>query len=226
MDEQTTLTPKAQRTRKSILDEAIHLFTTKGYEATTMRDIAAAAETSLGLAYRYFARKEDLVMALYQDLAAQSEAQVETLAPGTLVDRYYQTMLNKLEQVTPYRETLSALFSAAMNPHSVIAVLGAGTSAIRDQMTNVIKVAVLGATDAPKEPQATHLASLLYSLHLLILLFWLYDRTPDQKATYELVKFMRDTLALVRPFLMLPPVAKSLTRLAGIIGSVFGGEVT
>ncbi len=218
------LTAKAQRTRQHILETAIRLFATKGYEETTMRDIAAEAECSLGLAYRYFARKEDLVLALYQDLAAKSEAEVETLEPGTLADRYQATMVLKLKQVTPYRETLGALFGSAMNPKSDIAVLGANTAVIRDRMTNVFKTAITGAIDALEEPQATHVANLLYSIHLLTLLFWLYDRTPNQRATYELVKFTRDTLALVRPFLALPLAAKALVRLATIVEPVFGGD--
>jgi AcrR family transcriptional regulator len=220
------LTRKGQETRQHILDTAIGLFARQGYETTTMRDIAAAADCSLGLAYRYFTRKEDLVLALYQDLAAQSEANAQALKSGLLADRFQQTMLHKLEQVTPYRETLSALLGAVMNPKTEIAVLGTGTTDIRDRMTEVFKHAILGATDAPKESQAAHLASLLYSTHLLILLFWLYDRTPDQQATYNLVQFGRDTLALTRPFLLLPPVAKSLARLAGILEAVFGGAGT
>ena len=64
MQRTTTLTPKGERTREHLLDTALRLFTSAGYEATTMRDIAAAAECSLGLAYRYFASKEEFVLAL------------------------------------------------------------------------------------------------------------------------------------------------------------------
>src|ERR671920_2372972 len=52
------LTPKALRTRERILEAALRLFAERGYEATTMRDVAREAGASLGLAYRYFASKE------------------------------------------------------------------------------------------------------------------------------------------------------------------------
>lgn len=52
------LTQKAALTRQRIIDTALHLFATKVYDQTTMRDIAAAADCSLGLAYRYFASKD------------------------------------------------------------------------------------------------------------------------------------------------------------------------
>lgn len=49
---------------KLILDAAVSLFTTKGYLATRMEDIAKAAGISKGLTYFYYKNKEDLFMAL------------------------------------------------------------------------------------------------------------------------------------------------------------------
>ena len=42
------------------------------------------------------------------------------------------------------------------------------------------------------------------------------------QATDDLVKLARDTLALVRPVLRVPPVSKALARLARAIEPVFG----
>ena len=57
---------KSEQTREHILETALDLFAEKGYAETTMRDIAGAADCSLGLAYRYFARKEEFILALYE----------------------------------------------------------------------------------------------------------------------------------------------------------------
>jgi AcrR family transcriptional regulator len=219
-----SLTPKAERTRQHIFETAIRLFTAKGYEATTMRDIAAEADCSLGLTYRYFARKEDLALALYRQLASDTEGYIRTLPPGTLVARFHQVMRYKLAQVNPYREAIGGLFSAAMTPNSGVTVLGDSAADVREQMTAAFRALILSATDAPKEPQVTYLATLLYSAHLAFLLFWVYDRTPETRATHQLLDLARDGLTLARPLLMLPPVAKTLARLATIMGEIFGGE--
>lgn len=224
MDKAETLTPKAQRTRQHIFDMAIRLFNEQGYDATTMRDIAAAADCSPGLTYRYFAAKDDLVIALYQNLAAETEAQIMALEGGTIAERFYQIMTAKFVQVRPYRDTMSALFSGMMNPKSGIGVLGTNTADIRDKMIGIFAQVVAGAKDAPKEPQVRQLAVVLYSAHMLLLLFWFYDRSPKQSATGDLLKFTREMMTLARPFLVLPPMAKSLTRVAGIVESVFGGQ--
>src|SRR5438067_13611060 len=75
-DQIAELTPKGQRTRALILDSALALFAEKGYAATTMRDIAGRAGCSLGLAYRYYARKEDLILAFYERWALELEEEV------------------------------------------------------------------------------------------------------------------------------------------------------
>ena len=55
----------SEETRRQILDTALALFRERGFEATTMRDIAGRAGLSLGAAYYYFRSKEDIVGAYY-----------------------------------------------------------------------------------------------------------------------------------------------------------------
>src|SRR4026207_70043 len=114
----TQLTPKGERTRENILNIALGLFIEKGYDATTMREIAAAAECSLGLTYRYFARKEDLVLALYQRTATEQEAYLQSLSTAPIADRLAMTMYAKIAQIAPYRDAFGALFGAALTPNS------------------------------------------------------------------------------------------------------------
>ncbi len=215
------MTPKARRTRERILEAALALFAERRYEATTMRDVARAAGASLGLAYRYFASKEEFALALYERLAEESEEwSREDLQGGAIAERFERAMVVKLEQVSSHRGPLAALLTRALDPNSRLSALGEGTATVREKMGGVFLEVVRGASDAPGERQARELGNLLYALHLAILLYWFHDKTPGARATRELVGSSRDALRYVRPALRLPPMSRVLSRLVGALGDI------
>jgi AcrR family transcriptional regulator len=61
---------RKQRTRQQLAEAAAALFYEHGYDSTTIEDIAAAVEVSPRTVYRYFATKEDLIVALGQSNSA------------------------------------------------------------------------------------------------------------------------------------------------------------
>ncbi|MEO3781837.1 TetR family transcriptional regulator [Actinocorallia sp. B10E7] len=63
---------KKQRTRLALIDAALELFLDRGYEHTTIDEIAAAADVSQRTFFRYFATKEDVVT----DLILQYDARL------------------------------------------------------------------------------------------------------------------------------------------------------
>jgi len=213
---------KSQQTREHILETALRLFAEKGYTETTMRDIAGAADCSLGLAYRYFARKEEFILALYERLTDEFEEEVSRLPPAPLARRFASAMEVHLRRLRAHRETMGALFAAGLAPDSEVAVLGDSVAGIRSRIWSVFERVVTGASDAPKRGQAEQMTTLLYAAHLLFVLFWLQDRSANQAKTQELLGFAQEMLGRLRPVLGLPPVARPLTKLVGIIGPMFG----
>jgi AcrR family transcriptional regulator len=63
-DRELPLGPKATRTREAILASAARLFADQGYSRTSVADVAAFADVSLGTVYQYFRDRADLVGAL------------------------------------------------------------------------------------------------------------------------------------------------------------------
>jgi len=56
---------RSDNRRTLLLDEAARLFGTRGYDSTSMRDIAAAVGMLPGSLYYHFPSKEDLLVAVY-----------------------------------------------------------------------------------------------------------------------------------------------------------------
>jgi AcrR family transcriptional regulator len=52
---------KRERTRRALIDAAVALFERKGYDETTVAEIAAAADIGTRTFFSYFASKEDIL---------------------------------------------------------------------------------------------------------------------------------------------------------------------
>lgn len=77
---------KKLETRQRILDGAVALFAARGYDATTMDDIAESADVARATVFNFFPRKADLVLAWFTDRRAEVAgrlAEVDGLTTGT-----------------------------------------------------------------------------------------------------------------------------------------------
>src|SRR5690348_18511042 len=91
---------KKARTRAAIREHALRLFHEQGYDATTVEQIAEAAEVSPSTFFRYFPTKEDVV--LYDDvdplLIAAFAAQPPELSP---IQAMRNAMLDVFTSIPP-----------------------------------------------------------------------------------------------------------------------------
>jgi AcrR family transcriptional regulator len=214
---------KAGLTRERILQTALTLFRTKGYENTTLRQIAAESDSSLGLAYRYFSCKEEFVLAFYESLAAEFIQQMPHLAEGKVAQRFTAAFNLKLLLVEPHTELIGVLFSAALNPNSGVAVLGPASAGIRLRMQAAFSRLVSESNDAPDAATADALAKLLYVVHLALLYFRVNDRTPGGRATRDLLAWLESIVSYFPLIHRLPFFSDALAKLAATLDTVFGG---
>ncbi|MFJ9909043.1 TetR/AcrR family transcriptional regulator [Streptomyces sp. NPDC101152] len=100
---------KKQRTRDALLRAAVELFTTRGYEGTTVDDIAEAVDVSQRTFFRYFAGKEEAALALEALVVERfvaavrerpaAEAPLEALRQAVLEG--WDTLHEVIEEVVP-----------------------------------------------------------------------------------------------------------------------------
>jgi AcrR family transcriptional regulator len=186
----TRSTPRAEDTRRRIYESALEIFREKGFEQTTMRDIAAKAGVALGAAYYYFSSKEAIVLAFYQEMQESSQEPVIQAVSGhkKLKDRLRVVLEKRLELLAPNRKFCDALFRHAPDSSDPLSPFSTETRPIRDRAIEHLRIALEGGDVKVPADLKTHLPYLLWLFQMAIILFWLYDRSPNQERTQKLME--------------------------------------
>lgn len=215
----TALTSKAEATRNRIVDIALDLFRRRGFEQTTMREIAAKAGVSLGSAYYYFESKEDLVMAFYERAMEGMAPRIEAVLKGaTKLEKFLDAILSvKFTYFEPNRVFLGALFRHAADPENRLSPFSEATKHIRERDQQYFRQAIAASRDVRvPDDLAEHLPMLLWLYQMGLILFWIYDRSQGQKRTLALreksLPLLVSALKMAR-FSLLKPLRKKVVDL-------------
>ena len=207
-------TAEGDATRARLYDTAVRLIGERGYEATTLRDVAKRSGVSAGLLYRYFPSKRSVVLALYDQLSDTFARDATDMAPGKWRDRFLYALETSLRSLGPHRVTLRALVPVMVGDVEE-GLFAQSTAFSRLRVQAIFERAVAGATDAPAPKLADALGRLLYLVHLGVILWWLLDKSPGQRATHGLLALWRR---------MLPSVSVAL-RLSLVRGAVQSADM-
>jgi AcrR family transcriptional regulator len=86
---------KKQQTRQAIHDAAMRLFAERGFEATTIAEIAAAADISPRTFFAYFPSKEEVVFAKFEPAFEDFDRTMTERAPGTTALEALRTWIGR-----------------------------------------------------------------------------------------------------------------------------------
>jgi AcrR family transcriptional regulator len=216
--------PKSEETRGRILAAALKVFRERGFEAATMREIAAEAGMAVGAAYYYFDSKDALVMAFYgQAQAEMAPALEETLAASLTLEQRLQGIIGqKLAYFAPYRALVSAL-TAHIDPAHPLSPFSAATAPIRDRDLGFFVRAVEESKLRLPETILPYLPRLLWFYQMGLVLYWVYDRSPNQERTAMLFEKTLKILLLALKLAGLP-LMKPLLKPAGEVLQAIYGE--
>lgn len=208
----TARSSRGAQTRTLILDTALRMFREDGYEATTMRAVAAAAGVSVGNAYYYFESKEHLVQAYYEEIGRTHRAlALPRIAERTaLADRLRIALETHLEVIAPYHDFAGSFFKVAADPRSPLSPFSPESAPARDEAIAFFRAVVDGSSARVPAPLRTELPRLLWLMHMGVMLYWVYDRSPGTEKSTQLVE--RAVPLVVR--------LVALSRLPGLRGAL------
>lgn len=185
-----TRSPKAELTRRSIVDAAMRLFLDGGYDKTTMRAIADEAGVSLGNAYYYFGSKEHLLQAFYDRVHTEHAAVAETVLAR---EKEFPARLQGLVEAwvdiaEPYHAFAGKFFKNAAEPSSPLSPFSPDSAGHRVASTELFRRAVEDSDLKLAADLRRQLPDLLWLTHMGVVLFWVHDDSPGQERTRALVR--------------------------------------
>lgn len=216
-------TAQGDASKEGIYSAAIGLIAERGFEAATLRDVAERAGVSPGLLYKYFPGKRAVVLALYDDLSARYSEKASVMPKGNWRTRYLFSLRTSLEVLSPQRKTLEALIPVVIS-NGEEGLFAPGTAYSRGRVQPVFLQAVQMASDAPKPVDSLALGRLLYLSHLGIILLWLLDKSPRQRATTAFIALLESALPLAAIALKMKAVRTVMRNADALFQDVLFGE--
>ncbi|MEU3461482.1 TetR family transcriptional regulator [Streptomyces sp. NPDC006733] len=185
-------TDKSELTRALILDTAMRMFQERGYNKTTMRAIATEAGVSVGNAYYYFASKEYLIQGFYDRMTHEHAVDAHAKMAGVtdFSKRLEIALTSWVDCAAPYHEFASQFFRTAADPDSPLSPFSNESHPARATAVAIFDEVLNGSDLAPKlDTELAELLPDLLWLHLMVVvLYWVFDRTDDTERTRNFVK--------------------------------------
>ena len=125
---------KSEMTSERLYTLSMELFLTKGFDETTMRDLAEAAELTPGAFYYHFPNKEALVQQFYQRSFETFEQAARAIFDKTekFEERFIGVIEARLQTFEGARPMLIVLSRSAVDPRSPLSPFADGQKVIRE----------------------------------------------------------------------------------------------
>ncbi|MEO7270071.1 MAG: TetR family transcriptional regulator [Knoellia sp.] len=186
----TSRPPRGELTRDAIAAAAQELFLERGYDRTTMRAVAERAGVSVGNAYYWFASKEHLVQAFYDRIQVDHAAASATALSRrrTFASRYEAVLLAWVDVAEPFHEFAGAFFRVAAEPTSPLSPFSAESRPAREAAIALQARVVEDSSATIPRALRDDLPELLWLLQMGVVLFWVHDRSEEQRRTRTLIR--------------------------------------
>jgi AcrR family transcriptional regulator len=164
---------KKAETRQAITMAALALFSNKGYEKTSIEDIARAAGIGKATIYTYFSTKDEIFLSYCDEELEDSFAQFDTpqFKDGKLLDHLLEFFMIKFKFITQNREFGRQLLREMIFPRTVNAKVKEHDKRYFDILENIFRTAQQRG-ELADDLDMFHTSVHFYSLYLGALAGW------------------------------------------------------
>lgn len=187
--------------RKGILEAAIRLFSVKGYEQTSIEELAREAGIGKGTIYSYFETKRDIVRAFCED---QLEYTRTELAAGTdpdtsLKEQLLVIFMAEFRHVTENKEFGRLFLQEKIFPREHYSAEDQDIQNRYFEMLYPIYEKAQERGELDNKLELLHISGHFYSLYLLILSCWYNGMITTEDIPLSMEILIQQTINGLRP---------------------------
>ena len=217
---------KATITERKILDAALGMFRTKGFDEATMRDVATAAGVATGAAYYYYPSKDAIVLAFYERSCVEMQPRIEEAvakSAGSLEERIKALIHVKLKYFAPYRGVLRALLRNGADPAHPLSPFSRNNKSIREVDIAWFRKILNDCGVRVPQDLAHYLPDVLWMFQMGVIYFWVTDDSHGRHRTDRLLVLGAKAVTFLLKIAGLP-LTRPLRKVAvELIETVKGG---
>ena len=182
--------------RRRIVDAALALFRSRGFEQTTTKAIARKAGIAEGTVFNYFRTKEEIALYFFDQEVDHAIAAVRDdrgLRHAPLEQKLFALVQNQLEYLAPHERFIGAAFVNAFRPGSPL-TFSSRALALRTKYLDFVQELIQQSRKKGEPSTLDWWASQAFWIYYVgILLYWLNDSSPGKQHT---LAFLDRSLAL------------------------------
>ncbi|AJY73420.1 TetR/AcrR family transcriptional regulator [Paenibacillus beijingensis] len=179
-------------TKQTVIESAIHYFSTKGYQATSIQDIADDCGIGKGSLYKFFSSKEELFIGILEYLHHQMFQNVERITGDPSLskrEKFEREIAYQIEFFISHKVIMSEIHSMAIHDKQKYADR---FSELRSNTSQYYKDSLLRAYGPETEPFIWDLVAIYFGIIKEYVFLIIFNNQP--LAIDELAAFVADRL--------------------------------
>ena len=173
--------------RQRILAAALELFQSRGFDATTTKEIARRAKVAEGTVFNYFATKDDIALYFFEqevDHAVSAVREDPRLRQAPLEEKLFALVQNQLEYLAPYQRFIGSSLAEALKPGSNLGPFSPRMRDLHHRYLGFVEELMLESIPPRQRKTLGWFApQAFWIFYLVVLLYWLNDTSKDKQST-------------------------------------------
>jgi AcrR family transcriptional regulator len=173
--------------RRQIVNAALSLFQTKGFDATTTKAIARKAGVAEGTVFNYFKTKDDIALHFFElevDHAMAVVREDPRLRKAPLEEKLFALVHSQLEYLAPHERFIGSALIHALKPSSPLGVFSHRSQELRHRYLRFVEELIEDSIPNYRRTPLGWIGPEVFWIYYLgALLYWLNDSSPGKQNT-------------------------------------------